>query len=404
MSYAPPVITAAGLSIPAYEDIRDSLIQTYKSIYGQSASVQIDDADYQWISAVALMLSDEAQALQLIYNQSSPATASGAALDELVKLNGIQRKVASASTCQVTITGTPGTVINNGIVRDVVYGLNWNLAASLTIGLGGTVNATAVCSQVGAFNITAFNQITGIVTPQSGWVSVNNGSFVAVVGQPVETDAQLRARQALSVELPSSTTLQGTIAAIAAVSGVARYNVEENATGATDANGCPAHSITAVVEGGTDVAVATAIYNNRGLGVLTNGPLPAGSTAVSVGIPDPNTGIVTTIGFQRPQNKAVYVVVNAHPVAGGVLSGAQVANLTAALVSYLNSLQIGEVVSYGALVAAAMSVNINLSQPSISVRSLFMGLAPAPSTITDLAIAFNQVAQGITGNITVVSV
>lgn len=87
----------------------------------------------------------------------------------------------------------------------------------------------------------------------------------------METDEQLRARQALSTRLASHTMLSGTIAGIAAVTNVTRYSVHENYTGFTDAQFCPEHSITCIVEGGTDDDVASAIFLNRGIGCDTYG-------------------------------------------------------------------------------------------------------------------------------------
>jgi hypothetical protein len=150
-----------------------------------------------------------------------------------------------------------------------------------------------------------------------------------------------------------------------------------------------------VVEGGASVAVATAIYNNRGIGVLTNG-------TVTVDVTDPNSGVVTAISFNLPAYVPVYVIVNAHLLNGGTAS--TIAAIQTALVAYLNSLQIGELVSYGALIAVAMGVNANLSNPVVSVHSLFFGTAPAPAATTDIPIFFNQVSQGLVANVAVNSV
>ena len=391
MSYSPPIVTSAGLSIPSYNDIFQLYADGFKSIYGQTVDLDNSSSDAQLLSILALSASDCMQAIQLAYNNRSPVTAIGAALDTLVKLNGLARKKASFSTCLVVLTGTPGTVINNGVVRDI-NGNNWDLPGTVTLDGGGTATVTAVCETPGAINITASGQLSIIFTPTAGWSSVNNGSNVAVVGQPVETDAQLRGRQAISVELPSITILAGTIAAIAATLGVTRYNVLENPTNATDANGLPPHSVSAVVEGGTDLDVATAIFNNRGIG-----PLTFGTTTVNV--VDPNSGIVTPISFIRPSLVPVYVVVNAHLLSGG--TSAALTAMGAAIVNYLNSLQIGERVNYASLVAAAMSVNPNPSAPIVTVESLFLDTAPAPSTTTDISMLYTQVASGVSGNITV---
>ena len=116
MSYTAPYIDAAGLHIPSYTDIRDDLVETFKSIYGQDIYLDNDSQDYQMISAFALKTYDTMQLLQIVYNNHSPKTAVGTGLDSLVKLNGIRRKEASYSTCVLTITGTVGTEIAAGIV------------------------------------------------------------------------------------------------------------------------------------------------------------------------------------------------------------------------------------------------------------------------------------------------
>jgi hypothetical protein len=186
---------------------------------------------------------------------------------------------------------------------------------------------------------------------------------------------------------------------------VTRVNVVENDTGSTDGLGNPSHSVTCVVEGGVTLAVATAIFNNRGIGVLTNGDVsgsPVGGTQ-SVAVTDPDSGIVTDIGFiQPPSYIPIYVIVNAHLLPGG--TSALLTEMAALLETYLNSLQIGELVTYGALFSVAMSVNPSLLTPVVSVHTLFFGASASPSTTTDVPIAFYEVAQGISANITVNSV
>lgn len=391
-AYAPPFIGVAGLTIPSYNAILAYYIGQFQSIYGTTVYLGNDSADFQLMSIIALAASDAMQALQLEYNNRGPNFAVGAALDSLIKLNGLVRKAASFSTCPVTVSGTPGATITDGVVSDV-NGILWDLPPSVVIGGGGSSTILATCEIPGTID-AQIGQITGISTPAAGWSSVTNPS-AANVGQPVETDSQLRARQSISTELPSITMLAGTVAAIAAVPGVTRSTVEENPTGGTDANGCPPHSITAVVEGGTDLAVATAIFENRGIGCFTNG-------STSVIVTDPVDGLSMPIGFDRPTYVPIFVTVNAHLLPGG--TSGTLAAMKDSIVAYLNSLQIGELVSYGALVAVAMSVNASLSAPIVSVHSLFFGLSAAPATITDITVAFNAVAQGIAANILVNSV
>ena len=86
MAYSPPVITSAGLSVPSFNDIQQSLLQSYQTIYGATVYLGNDAADYQWISSLALKLSDNCGLCQLAYNARSPLTAVGADLDSILKL------------------------------------------------------------------------------------------------------------------------------------------------------------------------------------------------------------------------------------------------------------------------------------------------------------------------------
>lgn len=410
MSYTAPTVGAAGLTVPSYTDILGLFTSAFLNIYGQTYYLGNDSPAYQLLSVLALAASDGNSVLQQAVGDMSPSTAIGAGLSALVLLNGLQRKVASFSTCLVTLTGTAGAVITNGVVQNAATGDLWNLPATVTIGGGGTVVVTATAQKSGLVNALA-NQLTTMVNPTSGWISVTNGSNVATLGQPVETDSQLRNRQSVSVELPSETLAAGTMAAILAVPGVTRINNNpalsvtfttsfENFTNAMDAFGNPAHSISPVVDGGADADVAAAIYNNRGLGVLTNGS--TGGTLVTVAVTDPNSAITININFARPALVPIYVKLQPHVLPGGS-TGVLGPLVQAAIANYLNSLQLGATISFGELVAAANSLNPVNGPPIYSVRSLnfFFGTTSTPSTATDVSLLFYQAPQGVTGNVTV---
>lgn len=390
MTYSPPSIGPAGLTVPTYQDILADNILQFQKIYGSNQYLSEDSPQYQFISALSLKMADTMAALQYSYNQSSPLTAVGAGLDRIVKLNGIARLPYTYSTALLTLTGTAGAVIANGVAQDS-NGNQWLLPASVTIPSGGTLSGVlATCTTAG--NVVAEpGTITIIGNPQAGWLTVTNPS-AAIPGNPVETDSQLRARQAISVSLPSQTMLDGVIAAIAAVAGVTRYNVVENDTNETDGNGNPPHSLTAVVEGGTELAVATAIYEQRGIGCYTNG-----STAVN--ITDPETLLVTTIRFDLPTYVPIYVSLSIHALTG--FTSAMPALVQQAITNYLNELQIGEIVTLSALYAAAMAVAGPLTNPAFSIRALTMGLSPSPSGTGDISMEFDQVAEGISSYVVV---
>lgn len=265
----------------------------------------------------------------------------------------------------------------------------------MTIGDGGTVTTSATCQTIGEITASQYS-LTNIQTPTSGWTLVTN-EVAAVPGLPVETDSLLRIRQALSTELPSLTELEGTMGAIAIVPGVTRYKVYENPTGATgtDPNGydLPAHSITCVVEGGSDNAVGQAIYENRGLGCKTNGTTTVDFTDTY--------GIVTPISFYRPSYVPIFIDITVKKLTG--YSTAVGTAIIAALVTYLNSLAIGEELTISALYGAALSVLPDLTRPTFSIITLTAGLSgESDEGTTDIEIDFDEVISGVTEDVVLI--
>jgi uncharacterized phage protein gp47/JayE len=394
MAYVAPAITASGLSVPSFNDIQQSLLSSYQAIYGSTTALGNDNADYQWISSVSLKLSDVMSLCQLAYNARSPLTAVGADLDSVIKLNGIARLASSLSTAVLTLSGVAETTVANGIVADA-NGILWALPSTVTIGGGGTVSATATCQQSGAVtaNENTINTPVGGFT--AGWTGVTNPA-PAVPGVGIETDSNLRARQSISVALPSETRLAATQAALEEVPNVTLAQAYENQTNVTDAYGNTGHSLTCVVQGGDPLAIATAIFDNRGIGPNTQGATATAMTVVPV--TDPNSGNITDIGFIIAQSVPIYVSLSVHGLTSGFTTATQAA-VVAALVSYLNSLGIGEEVTQSALYASAMSVITNLSQPIFSIRALTLGTAASPTGTTDITLDFYQVSSGESGNV-----
>jgi len=394
-AYFSPYVDEAGLHLPTYNDILEKRISDAKSIFGQDIYLGNDSADYQSISVESLALSEAMQAIQYAYNQMSPATAIGAGLSSIVQYNGIIKKAASYSTCEVELVGTSATTIIDGVVQDIA-GNKWNLPTPITLQqtispVGYGISVTATCATIGSINALP-GDINSIVTPTAGWTAVIN-PLAAIAGQPVETDSQLRERQAISVALPSQTMLAGTIAAIASALNVARYVVYENPSNSTHYGdpgvpfeGAPAHSITAIVEGGTDDDIANIIYANRGLGCYTNGD-------VVINITDTTYGTVTPIRFYRPVYVPIYVLINIHSLTG--YTTATTAAIKAAVYDYLNSLEIGESVIQSSIIGAALSVMSNSSRPTFSITSLKIGETASPVLTTDITLDYNEVAQGV---------
>ncbi|ENR5478204.1 baseplate J/gp47 family protein [Salmonella enterica] len=374
-------VTAEGISAPDYQTILDTLTSYFQQIYGSDAYLEPDSKDGQMVALVALAVHDANNTAIAVYNCFSPATGYGAALTSNVKINGIARKGATNSTVDLLLTGTAGTTITNGTVKDT-NNVIWRLPDSVVIGVGGTVTATAICSKSGAVAAPA-GTITTINTPTRGWTSVTNPA-AATVGAPAETDAELRIRQGQSVAIPSITPFEGVDGAIANIAGVTRHKLYENDTGKTDGNGLPPHSISAIVDGGDVTEIARTIRGNKGQGVRTWGK-------TSVTVPD-KYGNPHIISFSRPTDVPVYGKITLKVFAGYTSQiGVQIQQ---AVADYINRLMIGDQVLLSRIYSPAnLGVVSGGNARYYDIQELLIGKSPEAVAAANINIAYDESAS-----------
>ncbi|EAA1115059.1 hypothetical protein EWJ44_11850 [Salmonella enterica subsp. enterica serovar Newport] len=374
-------VTAEGISAPDYQTILDTLTSYFQQIYGSDAYLEPDSKDGQMVALVALAIHDANNTAISVYNCFSPATGYGAALTSNVKINGIARKGATNSTVDLLLTGTAGTTITNGTVKDI-NNVIWRLPASVVIGVDGTVTATAICSNSGAVAALA-GTITTINTPTRGWTSVTNPA-AAAVGAPAETDAELRIRQGQSVAIPSMTPFEGVDGAIANIAGVTRHKLYENDTGKTDGNGLPPHSISAIVDGGDVTEIARTIRGNKGQGGRTWGK-------TSVTVPD-KYGNPHIISFSRPTDVPVYGKITLKVFAGYTSQiGVQIQQ---AVADYINRLMIGDQVLLSRIYSPAnLGVVSGGNARYYDIQELLIGKSPEAVAAANINIAYDESAS-----------
>ncbi|HHA2355227.1 MULTISPECIES: baseplate J/gp47 family protein [Enterobacter cloacae complex] len=374
-------VTAEGISAPDYQTILDTLTSYFQQIYGSDAYLEPDSKDGQMVALVALAIHDANNTAISVYNCFSPATGYGAALTSNVKINGIARRGATNSTVDLILTGTAGTSITNGTVKDT-NNVIWRLPASVTIGVGGTVTVTATCSNSGAVAALA-GTITTINTPTRGWASVTNPA-AATVGAPAETDAELRIRQGQSVALPSLTPFEGVDGAIANVAGVTRHKLYENDTGTTDSNGLPPHSISAIVDGGDVTEIAQTIRGNKGQGTATYG-------TTSVTVPD-TYGNPHVISFSRSTDVPIFGHITLKAFTGYTSQiGVQIQQ---AVADYINGLTIGDDVLLSRIYSPAnLGVVSGGNARYYDIQELLIGKSAGSVAAANIIIAYNESAS-----------
>ena len=219
--------------------------------------------------------------------------------------------------------------------------------------------------------------LTVIVNPVSG---LDRGINVidATAGRLVETDNELRARRATTLQVAGAGTPEAIRSRLLDLTGVTNAFVFENQTLVTDPDGRPAKSFEAVVQGGDDQEVIDLLWLIKPAGIQTFGSV-SGTATDSQGQPQP-------IAFSRPTDVDIYLEVdltvdpNEFPANG--LAAAETA-----LVNQGNSFGIGnDVIVTPKLICALDDI------PGILGVTVRIGTNPSPTLGNNIAIDVDEVA------------
>ena len=389
-----PVITDTGITggdFAAWLAWRQGV---YQAIFGADIDLGNDTQDGQLIAIEAQKDADLTAACIAVYNSFSPSTAQGVGLSSVVKINGLARLVPTFSSFPLVIVGVASrTTITNGEVQDS-NGNNWLLPASVTIPNSGAITVTVTAQVAGAVVPPAAGASLAIQTPTFGWQTATaaTGSVYsagAITGTPVETDAALRVRQAVSTELPAQTIVDGIWGALQNLPGVTRAQRYENNTGSPNSFGMPSPAVAFVVQGGTQAQIIGVIGLLMTPGIPLFGNIAATWTSVA--------GSTRAIKYSSPTESTISVALTILPLSGWSTAIQPV--IAQNIATYLSSLPIGQNVSYTALFVAAYAA---LSQYpgayNITAMTIAKG-AGAPQT-ADLTIAWNEAPVGNANSVT----
>lgn len=372
-------IGPSGISAPPFSDILSSLQASFQAIYGSDAILTPDSQDGQLLAVFAQAINDCNQRAIDVFNSFSPTASQGTQLSSLVKINGIARAASGASSANVTVTGVAGTTINNGLVGD---GTNqWALPPVVIIPGGGSIIVLATCTTQGAIT-AAPGVLSTILTPTLGWQSVTNAAS-ALVGAPVEADATLRTRQAVSTALPAQSSLDSLIAGVANVIGVQRFAIYENPTGSADANGLPAHSVAVVAEGGDPLVIAKTISMKK--------PPGTGTFGTTSEVVVDQFGVPVTINFFALSEITITVAITIRALTGYVTSTGTA--LVAAIAAALQGLPIGRLSYLNRLIGVASTLN---GSPLASTYQVSSVVQSRTSNIADTTATAGPYTAGAT--------
>lgn len=214
-----------------------------------------------------------------------------------------------------------------------------------------------------------------IATPILGWDSVTNPTD-ASIGGLLETDEELRERFRNSKFEKATNVIESLYTAILGIQGVLDLKIYENDTNIVDSNGVNGHSFLTIVNGGLGTSIAQAIWENKPIGILSQG-----DTTVTV---LDSQGLPHDVSFTRPTLRNVFIEIDLDTNSSFPSNGEQL--IKDALITHFSGLRIGDDVIYSRLYTPINSV------AGHQVNSLKIGTSPSPTGTTNVVIDFDEIA------------
>lgn len=306
---AGPTIDASGITIQSFDEILAELIAGYQGIYGVDINLNQESPDGQRVAIEAKSRADM-QAFGLwIANNFDPDFARGIFQAKIAKLSGVFPRPATRSFWDLSVVTTRILTLPTGYQISDDLGQLWELPAPVILPIG-TSPIT--------FQATDFGSVTGLTgavfTPVTVVLGVT-GFTAAVDAEPgvdEETDEEFVQKRNLSLENPAFSTTNSLAARLLNTAGVSDARVYDNDSDVYDpVNDLDAHSIWAVVEGGTidDIMQVLLFQKTGGTGI--KGAIEA-IIPETLTRPDGSTFVVNQIRrFDRPVMVPIYITLTA---------------------------------------------------------------------------------------------
>lgn len=343
-------VTEQGFTVKSAAEITADLDAKFVGTFGSQFDTSAESPDGQLIGIVAKLLEDVWQQAEGAYNAYSPSNAYGVGLDKVAEINGITRITNLPTSVAITFSGTAGAVVPAGYIVKTADGLEFATVAAAVI----PAIVTAKCTTQGAIKILA-NEVHVLTTAIAGLTSATNLE-PGITGIVREEDPAFRARR------ENSTISRGTSSIDAIYEGVKSLNLPyiaiiENTTSAT-VNGVPANSFLVVVEGGTPAEVSQVIYDNKPQGITSYGSI--------VTVINDSKGYPHNIGISRPTPIDISVTTSITNLPGASVDSATL--VKAAIVDYVNNLNISEDVYWSYFFSAILEVVPNIKINSLQIK------------------------------------
>lgn len=289
-------VTPYGFRRKLYAEALAERMFRAKEVFG----VNIDLSETSFLGKlIRNMAWDEAglwERIEEVYFSAFVNSSEGTGLDNVGQYLTITRRPAVKSKGILTIKGVDGTKIPKGFRVTTKSGVIFETTDDAII-TNGQVDVAIVSVAAGKSNNVAENSITEIVNPSFGINSIVNVKATEG-GLDTETDKEFRERYKKSYSRGGGSTVPALTAALLDIDSVVDAEVVENVTMET-VNGIPPKSVACYVFGGSDEAVAEAIFQNKAAGIEAFGDHYVDQ--------EDTKGRKHKIGFTRAKVEDVYV-------------------------------------------------------------------------------------------------
>lgn len=320
------------------------------------ATTTSEESNNGRIISLQAELNDMADAkIQLVLASFDPRSSVGNQLSNLAPLMNKRRRIAVRSSVVLTLTanGTGATVPAGSIVSQSAGPARFVTNSVAVIPPNGSADVLAYANVYGPILADA-GSLDTIVTPIFGWTGVTNDDE-ASVGRDRDIDGVLRANM-LATSAAAVGTAEGIYTALISVPGVTYARVYENRTDDVNALNMPPHSVFAVVEGGADTDIASALLATVAYGIdYTDETDIPGAAWVDTIVQNPANLQPETIWFSRPVDRPIVVVINGQGDAD--FPGDGQALIAAAVIDLVSSWDTGRVLYASKLYTPINSVN-----------------------------------------------
>lgn len=289
-----------GVIIPDTADVQAEVQQEFRTALGADLSLEESTPQGRLIDVETTARQNTIRFNALMANTIiNIYMSSGSSLDAWGANFDIPRNGATSSETDVTVTGTPGTIIPADSQAVADDGSIWLALNEIVIDETGSAPGVFYSQNTGAVEL-GIGQLTNIVSSTTtgivGWETITN-TTAATLGSERESDLSYRAR--IINSLFSGTALFGNYSSSAfRVDGVRDVYAYDNPYGTSlqlDNITIPPHSVYVCVDGGNSEDVAYALYEVKSAGAGW-----CGNTTVTV--KDKTFDSVNTVKYQIPDD------------------------------------------------------------------------------------------------------